>query len=283
MGEADRRGGLSVSEEAPHLLVEKRDGVLLLTMNRPEARNSLSPEMLVRLAAAWREYRESSEERVAILTGAGDLDFCAGGDLKRTMPLMTGARRSEDEWDERLLSDLTQFTDGILRGFELYKPVIAAVNGNALGGGTELTNACDLRVAAEHAVFGTPEAKVGLLPGGGSISRLPRQVPYARAMEMLLIGDKYSAAEALEMGLLNYVVPREALLEKAAELAAKLAANGPLAIRKIKEGVVRSSGEPLARALEIENEVSAAVMTSKDAREGPRAFAEKRAPRFTGE
>jgi enoyl-CoA hydratase len=179
--------------------------------------------------------------------------------------------------------DWVLFTDAILRGFELYHPVIAAENGNALGGGTEMTNACDLRVASENAVFGTPEARVGLLPGGGSISRLPRQIPYARAMEMLLLGDSFSAREALEMGLLNRVVPQDQLMDTALSLARKLAANGPLAVRKIKEGVVRSSGLPLDRALEIENEVSAAVMSSKDAREGPRAFAEKRAPRFTGE
>ena len=174
---------------------------------------------------------------VAILTGAGDTDFCAGGDLKLTMPLVTGARQPETEWDARLLADMTQFTDAILRGFELYKPVIAAVNGSALGGGTEMANACDLRVAAEHAVFGTPEAKVGLLPGGGSLTRLPRQIPYALAMEMLLIGDPVSAQQALAMGLVNYVVPRAQLMDKARELAAKIAANGPLAVRKIKEGV----------------------------------------------
>jgi enoyl-CoA hydratase len=146
-----------------------------------------------------------------------------------------------------------------------------------------MTNACDLRVAAENAVFGTPEAKVGLLPGGGSLSRLPRQIPWARAMEMLLIGDSFSAQQALEMGLINYVVPRARLMDKARELAGKLAANGPLAVRKIKEGVLRSSGLPLERAYQIENEVSAVVMASKDAREGPRAFKEKRKPRFTGE
>lgn len=272
-----------MTDEAPHLLADHRDGVLTLTMNRPAARNALSPEMLVRLAGAWREFRDSRELHVAILTGAGKEDFCAGGDLKRTMPLVTGARAPEDEWDHRLLGDLTQFTDAILRGFELYKPVIAAVNGSALGGGTEMTNACDLRVAAEHAVFGTPEAKVGLLPGGGSISRLPRQIPYARAMEMLLVGDPFSAQEALAMGLLNDVVPARELMPRARALAAKLAANGPLAVRKIKEGVVRSSGLPLADALRIEDEVSAVVLASRDAREGPRAFKEKRKPRFTGE
>lgn len=267
----------------PHLLVERRDGVMILTMNRPAARNALSPEMLVRLNAAWHEFRDTAELRVAILTGAGEHDFCAGGDLKLTMPLITGARRPETDWDERLMSDLKQFTDAILRGFDLYKPVIAAVNGNALGGGTEMTNACDLRVASENAVFGTPEAKVGLLPGGGSITRLPRQIPYAKMMEILLIGDPFSAQEALAMGFVNAVVPRAELLGKALDYARRLAENGPLAVRKIKEGVLRSSGLPLDQALAIEDEVSAAVMTSKDAREGPRAFAEKRKPKFTGE
>jgi enoyl-CoA hydratase len=235
------------------------------------------------MAEAWHEFRDSKDLRVAILTGAGSEDFSAGGDLKLTMPLITGARKPEDEWDHRLVSDLNQFTVAILRGFDLYKPVIAAVNGNALGGGSELTNACDLRVASENAVFGMPEARVGLLPGGGSISRLPRQIPYAKAMEMLLIGGSFDARQALAMGLLNYVVPREGLMDKSLELADKLAANGPLAVQKIKEGVLRTSGLPLVRALEIENEVSVAVVSSKDAREGPRAFAEKRKPRFTGE
>ncbi len=272
-----------MAEEQSHLLVEKKDGVMILTMNRPAARNSLSPQMLVKLGEAWYEFRDTLDLRVAILTGTGDEDFCAGGDLKLTMPLITGARQPEDEWDRRLMENMTVFTDAILRGFELYKPVIAAVNGSALGGGTEMTNACDLRVAAEGAVFGTPEAKVGLLPGGGSISRLPRQIPYAKAMEMLLIGGTFTAREALDMGLLNYVVPRDQLMDKALELAGKLSENGPLAVSKIKEGVVRTSGVPLDKALEIENEVSVAVMTSKDAREGPRAFKEKRKPNFTGE
>jgi enoyl-CoA hydratase len=272
-----------MTAEDSHLLVEERDGVLTLTMNRPAARNALSPQMLVRLAEAWYEFRDTKDLRVAILTGAGDADFCAGGDLKLTMPLLTGARQPEDEWDHKLMGNLVQFTDAILRGFQLYKPVIAAVNGNALGGGTEMTNACDLRVASERAVFGTPEAKVGLLPGGGSISRLPRQIPYAKAMEILLLGEPFSAADALAMGLVNYVVPHQQLMTRAHTLASKLAENGPVAVRKIKEGVVRTSGLPLDQALKIEDEVSVAVMASKDAREGPRAFKEKRKPNFTGE
>ncbi|MCP4039980.1 MAG: crotonase/enoyl-CoA hydratase family protein [bacterium] len=269
--------------EESHLLTEEDDGILTLTMNRPAARNALSPQMLVKLAHAWYEFRDRKDLRVAILTGAGDEDFCAGGDLKITMPLMTGARKPEDDWDHQLLSNGTLFTDAILRGFECYKPMIAAVNGNALGGGTEMTNACDLRVASDNAIFGTPEAKVGLLPGGGSISRLPRQIPYAMAMEMLMVGGTFTAQQALDMGLLNYVVPRDQLIAKARELAGRLAENGPLAVQKIKEGVVRSSGLPLHDAYKIENVVSAAVLSSKDAREGPRAFKEKRKPNFTGE
>jgi len=272
-----------MSQSRSDLLVERRDGIMTLVMNRVEARNALSPQMLVLLARAWHEFRDSDDLRVAILTGAGDVDFCAGGDLKLTMPLLTGARAVQDEWDEALMADLRQFTDAILRGFELYKPVIAAVNGNALGGGTEMTNACDLRVAADHAVFGTPEAKVGLIPGGGSLTRVPRQIPYAKAMEILLVGESFGASEALEIGLVNYVVPRDRLMSKALELATKLADNGPLALRKIKEGVLRTSGVPLEAALKIEDEVAAAVMVSNDAREGPRAFKEKRKPRFTGE
>ncbi len=272
-----------MSESESHLLVEQRDGVMILTMNRPAAKNSLSPQMLVKLATAWHEYRDNDDLRVAILTGTGDEDFCAGGDLKLTMPLMTGARQPEDEWDEKLMGDLQQFLDGILRGFELYKPVIVAVNGRALGGGTELTNAVDLRIAADHAIFGTPETQVGLLPGGGSLTRLPRQVPYCKAMEMLMLGDSFTAQEALDMGLLNDVVPREQLMDRALAMAERLAQNGPLAVRKVKEGVMRSSGLPLDAAYQIENEVSASVMQSKDAREGPRAFKEKRKPNFIGE
>ena len=251
---------MAVTPEASHLLVEKRsDGVMILTMNRPPARNALSPQMLLKLCDAWHDFADSKDMRVAILTGAGEEDFCAGGDLKLTLPLMTGARQPEDEWDRALLANPGRFTDGILRGYDIYKPIIAAVNGNALGGGTEMMNACDLRVASENAVFGTPEVKVGLLPGGGSITRLPRQIPYAKMMEMLLVGRSFSAQEALDMGLLNYVVPGGKLMDKALELAESLAQNGPLAVSKIKEGVIRSSGLPLAESYQIENEVSVAA------------------------
>ena len=267
----------------PDLIYEKRDGIAYLTFNRPERRNALSPQLMVQLAEAWRDFRDDAAVRVAILTGSGDQAFCVGGDLARLMPLFTGARQPEDEWDQRLLSDLSQMQVALLRPFELYKPIIAAVNGYALAGGCEILQATDIRIASSNARFGLSEVKRGLVPGGGSMVRLARQIPYCKAMEMLLLGDPMSAEEAWRIGLVNEVVAPEHLMPRAEELAAKLARNGPLALRKIKEAVWRTSGLPLEQAHEIENECSAVVMQSRDAREGPRAFIEKREPVFTGE
>jgi len=209
-----------------------------------------------------------------------DKDFCAGGDLKLTMPLFTGARNPR-RVGHKLVSESMLFRHAILRGLPLYKPVIVAVNGNALGGGTEMTNACDLRVAAEHAMFGTPEAKRGLLPaadpsaGCHGRSRMPR--PWRSSSGRLVL-----CARGARHRLLNYVVPKAQLMAKAREL--------PRVGRKRSTRGAENQGRcdpherlPLDQALEIEDEVSVAVMMSKDAREGPRAFKEKRKPRFTGE
>ncbi len=260
---------------------EKRDGIAILTLNRPEKKNAITPEMIVRLAEAFRDFRDDDASRVAILTGAGDT-FTAGADLGRLIPLLTRARKPDDDWDRRMVEDKTLFENAILRKFELYKPVIAAVNGAALAAGCEMIQATDIRLAAPEATFGLSEAKRGIVPGGGSLVRLARQIPYCEAMRILLFGDSIPASEALRIGLINEVVPREQLLPRALELAAKLAANGPLALRKIKEAVLRSSGRPLDEAFAIEDECSRVVMRSDDAREGPRAFMEKRAPRFVG-
>ena len=267
----------------PDLIYEKSGGIARLTFNRPESRNALSPELMVRLAAAWIDFRDDPEMRVAILTGAGDEAFCAGGDLGRLMPLFTGARQPEDEWDRRLMADMGQMMIALLKPFELYKPIIAAVNGYALAGGCEILQATDLRIASTNASFGLSEAKRGLVPGGGSMVRLARQIPHCKAMEILLLGDRISAVEAHRIGLVNEVVEPDQLMPRAEELAHKLAANGPLALRKIKEAVLRTSGLPLEEAYAVENECAAVVMQSKDAREGPRAFMEKRPPVFTGE
>lgn len=265
------------------LIYSKRDGIAFLTMNRPERRNAFSPQMIVQLAEAWRDFRDDDEARVAILTGAGDESFCSGGDLELLIPLITGARKPQDDWDRKLTADLRLILTAILRPFELYKPIIAAVNGHAVAGGCEILQATDLRVASTTATFGLAEAQRGLVPGGGSMVRLPRQIPYCKAMEILLLGDRISAEEAYRIGLINEVVEPAEVLPRAEALAQRLVRNGPLAVRKIKETVLRTNGVPLNEAFEIENECSAAVMTSKDAREGPRAFREKREPVFTGE
>lgn len=266
----------------PHLLLDVRDGVAVLTMNRPEKRNALSPEMLVRMAQAWRQVRDDAAVRVAVLTGAGEKAFCSGADLGRLITLMTRQRGPEDEWDEQLLADKAAFADGLLRGFVLDKPVIAAIGGDALAGGTELVLATDLRIAAEGVTVGLTEVARGLIPGGGGVSRLPRQVPRAKAMEILLLGEPMPVEEAWRIGLVNEVLPREQVLDRALELAGRIAGNGPLAVRAIKEAVRRSEGTSLDEALAIESEVGVPVFTSNDAVEGPRAFMEKRPPRFTG-
>jgi len=268
----------------PDLLYEKRDGIAILTLNRPEHRNALSPEMMVRLASAWADFRDDDSLRVAILTGAGGKAFCAGGDLGRLMPLFTGARSPEDEWDRKLMDDVSNvMSTALLRPFELYKPIISAINGYAVAGGTEILQSTDIRIASETASFGLSEAQRGLVPGGGSMVRLPRQIPYCKAMEILLTGDRISAKEALRIGFVNEVVAAEELMPRAIEFAERLAKNAPLALRAIKEAVLRTSGLPLEEAYVIEHEVSATVMRSKDAREGPKAFMEKREPIFTGE
>jgi enoyl-CoA hydratase len=259
------------------------DGIAYLTLNRPERHNAFSPQMIVQLAEAWQDFRDDAAARVAILTGAGDESFSSGGDLELLIPLITGARRPQDDWDRRLSADLRLILTAILRPFELYKPIVAAVNGHAVAGGCEILQATDLRVASTTATFGLAEVQRGLVPGGGSMVRLARQVPYCKAMEILLLGDRISAEEAYRIGLVNEVVAPEQVLPRAEAIAQRLVRNGPLALRKIKETVLRTNGVPLQEAFEIENECSAAVMSSKDAREGPRAFREKREPVFTGE
>ena len=267
----------------PDLLYEKRDGIAILTLNRPEQRNAFSPQTMVLLARAWKDFREDDAMRVAILTGAGDTAFCAGGDLKLLLPMFTGARQPETEWDHELMSNLGDvMATALLRPFELYKPIIAAVNGYAMAGGSEILQSTDIRIASRTASFGLTEVKRGLVPGGGSMVRLQRQIPYAKAMELLMTGDNMTAEEAHRVGFINEVVEPEALMPRALELAAKIAKNAPLAVQAIKETAIRTNGIPLEEAFKIEHECSARVMASSDAREGPRAFAEKREPVFKG-
>lgn len=266
----------------PDLIFEKRNHIAYLTLNRPERRNTYSCEMMVLLAQAWQEIRDDRDLRVVLLTGAGTEAFCAGGDLKHFIPFLTGARQPETEYEKSIVNDPQQVLIALLRPFEFYKPIVAAVNGDAIAGGMELLQATDIRVAADTARFGLAEAQRGLAPGGGSMTRLARQIPYAKAMEILLTGDHMSARDALSWGFVNDVVPQDQVLARAAEFADRLSRNGPLAIRKIKECVLTTSGLTINEAFAVEDRLSAEVIVSKDAREGPRAFVEKRDPNFTG-
>lgn len=266
-----------------HLLYEKKDGIARMTFNRPEKRNALSPRLMVELAEAWLDFKEDREARVAILTGTGDISFSAGADLGLFIPLMSGARQPEDDFDRKLIGDRTLVGTALLRDFELYKPVIAAVNGFALAGGMEILQATDIRIASPHATFGLSETKRGIIPAGGSLVRLARQIPHCKAMEVLLTGEPMSAEEAHRIGLINEIVPADRLLERAEEIAVMISKNGPLAVQACKEAVLRTSGVAMDEAFKIEGECAGRVMRTKDAIEGPRAFMEKREAQFTGE
>ena len=265
------------------LIFEKRGQQAWITLNRPAQRNMLNGDMFVELADAWQEVRDDAAIRVAVLTAAGTEDFCCGGDLSQVIPIWTGARQPETPAEERLLAD-PMITDKImLKGKPLYKPGIAAINGRALGGGTELLQATDIRIAAEHAQFALPEPKVGVVPGAGSMVRLARQLPWAHAMKILLGGEPISAAEALAMGLVSEVVPMDELQARAEHYAANICKQAPLALQAIKRTALETHTLPWMDAFNFEMEQAAAVMMSRDAREGPRAFKEKRPAQFVGE
>jgi enoyl-CoA hydratase len=264
------------------LRFEKRDGIAWITFDRPAAKNALSPEAICRLADALRELQADDALRAGVLTGAGREIFTSGGDLKLLLPLWTGARAPADDWDRRVIADPSVMQAALMKDAAIDKPLIAALNGDALAGGFELMLACDLRIAVRHARFGLTEVQRALVPGGGSMVRLPRQIPWARAMELLLTGDPIPADEALRLGLINRVVEPAELRPTVEALAARLARNGPLALRAIKRAALETSGLPLAAAHAREAELSAPVMRSEDAREGPRAFAEKRPPVYRG-
>lgn len=267
----------------PSLLYEKKDHIAYLTLNRPDKHNAIDPEMVVRLAEAWQDYNKDDNLRVAILTGAGDRSFTAGADLGRLIPLLLGNRMPEDEWDRAVVKDECKvFHIAMLKTYELNKPVIAAVNGYALAGGTELLLVSDIRVVVEKAVFGLPEVKWAIAPAEVALALLPRQIPYCKVMEMLLVGDQVSAEEAYRIGLVNYVVPQNKLMEKAEEIAKKIVENGPLAVRLIKETVLKSSGLSIEMAHRLEENVRYILSKSEDAKEGPRSFIEKRKPVYRG-
>lgn len=265
------------------IIFEKRGQQAWITLNRPEARNTLNGEMFVELADAWQEVRDDDDIRVAVLTATGTEDFCCGGDLGAVIPLWTGVRTPDNAVEERLVSDPLIADKIMLKAEPLLKPVIAAINGRALGGGTELLQATDIRIAADNAEFALPEPKVGVVPGAGSMVRLARQLPWAHAMKILLGGEPVTAAEALAMGLVSEVVSQAELLARAEHYADNVCRQAPLALQAIKRTALETHTLPWADAFQFEMEQSANVMMSADAREGPKAFKEKRTPAFRGE
>lgn len=249
------------------------DGIATITINRPERRNALDAEHYAALSQAWIRVRDDADVRVAVITGAGDKAFCAGADMKsfvgRTQPL-------SEVW-------LTQKDNLLNRGLEVWKPVIAAVNGACVGGGMTLLMATDIRVACEEATFSLSEVKRGIIAANGGTQRVMKQLPYAIAMEMLLLGDTMDAATALRWGLVNRVVPREKLIDTAHELAGRIKKNAPLAVQAAKELAVHSLDMSLAEGIRMEQFVNRILHHSEDTKRAKEAFAEKRVPEFRGE
>jgi enoyl-CoA hydratase len=256
-----------------HCTWERDGATLIVTMNRPEARNALSGDMLVGLYDSWMEIDRNPDIRCGILTGAGG-NFCAGADLKS----MFGC--GENPHAARWAEEPNLHWKGLLRNHSPAKPIIAAVEGYAVAGGTEILQGTHLRVAGEGATFGLFEAKRGLFPQGGSTVRLRRQIGYTAALEMLLTARPYTASEALDIGLIGRVVPDGKALDAALELAGVICANAPLAVEAILRSVRETECLPEPEALEKELEIGWPIFSTEDAREGRTAFAEKRTPEY---
>ncbi len=267
--------------QAP-ILFSREDGIAEVVLNRPEKRNALNPEMIVRLARAWEEIADDATIRVVVLRAVGEKTFCAGADLGRLTSLLTRARSAEDEWDEAMLADPKVLNRAMLRGTGFFIPVIGAMRGGIVAGGMELALACDLRIVAEDSTLGLLEVQRGLIPAAGGVARISRQVASAMAAEILLVGDTISAADALRMGLVNRVVPADQVDATARAIGRRMARNSPLAMRLAKQAMIESSGRSIVDAFGIEDQCIKVLLRSNDAREGSRAFMEKRAPNFTG-
>src|SRR5215831_14691858 len=249
------------------VIFEKHGPVARVTINRPERLNACDFETYTRLTEIWTEFRDDPTLRVAIFTGTGDRAFCAGSDIKANYVEKIGVEGARTPYTVML---------------ELTKPIIAAINGHANGGGLEQALACDIRVAAEHAQFGLGEVRLGWLPGGGGTQRLPRLIPLGRALEMLYTGNRIDAAEALRLGLVDHVVPMSQLMSKCGEIATEICKSAPLAVQRIKQAALRGLDLPLGDGLKLERELYEWLQKTEDAHEGALAFTEKRPPRWQG-
>jgi enoyl-CoA hydratase/carnithine racemase len=256
------------------ILYSKEGRIAYVTINRPEKLNAVDPLTSAELLQAFTDFKEDDEVWVAILTGAGERAFSTGNDLVAT------AMRAQGQGDTRPVPPAA--FGGITRGFECWKPIIAAINGYCLAGGLEIALSCDIRVASENASFGLPEPTRGIIPGAGGTQRLPRMVPMAVAMKLLMTGGRIDARAALAAGLVSDVVPQDQLLSKAREIAEEICSCGPLAVRAIKEAAIRGREMSLDEGLALESEKSREIGRTEDAREGPLAFAQKRKPEYKG-
>jgi len=259
-----------ISEKADpsmKVLFDKKGPIAYVTINRPERLNACDFETYGRLAEIWREFRDDPALRVGILTGVGERAFSAGSDIKANYVDRSGAEPPNALFPVML---------------ELSKPIIAAINGHANGGGLEQALACDIRIAAEHAQFGLGEVRLGWLPGGGGTQRLPRLIPLGRALEMLYTGNRIDAQEALRLGLVDHVVPMSQLMSKCEEIASEICKSAPLAVQAIKRAALRGLDLPLADGLKLEHELFNWLQATEDSREGGLAFAEKRPPQWKG-
>lgn len=249
--------------------------IATVLLNRPEAMNSVDPEMRGLLHQAWERIKTDEDIWVAIITGAGEKAFSTGSDLKKTMPI-------QETFARQTFGPPIAGAGAMTAGLETDKPLIAAVNGYAMGGGMELALACDIRICSQNAQFALSEVKVGSLPGSGGTQRLPRAVSLSNAMLMLLTGDRIDADEACRIGLVSKVLAQADLMPAAREIAEKIAANAPLSVRAVKRLVRAGLDMPLAQAIDMERYVFGLLYASEDRIEGRKAFAEKRKPQYRG-
>lgn len=259
-----------------------QDGILLLTINRPDAHNALDPESMIELRARLTEFRDDPNLSVAVLTGAGDKAFCSGADLKNTPASDTpfaATHLAPYEYGVREGGYVRALT---LSELHIPKPLIAAINGYALAGGLEIALECDLRIASPAASFGLPEVRWASLPGVGGISKLMRGLPAAVAMKLLLTGDRIDATEAHRLGLVSDVVPADELVATALDIARRIMANGPLAVRAITELAHRTLDLPLSQAVVVDQLMWGVLRDTEDRAEGRKAFAERRTPDYRG-
>ena len=259
------------------ILIEKRDRNAIITLNRPESFNAMNYQAWKEITEVWIDLKNNPEVWTIILTATGDKAFCAGQDLKEMARL-----KAEAEKEGRpFMSALPEATP--TKYLEMPKPVIAAINGFAIGAGLELALACDIRIVADHARLGFREVVQAIIPGAGGTQRLPRFIPIGIALEILMTGDLISAQEAFRIGLVNRVVSLAELMPTAFSIANRINENGPLAVRAVKEAAYKGIQMPLNEALRFETLLLSKVRESEDAWEGPKAFAEKRKPIYKGE